>query len=285
MIITLKRAGVCAQCGKTLEAGTRAKWYRSSGTIYCLDHKDERPYAEQIESKIARAEFRQERREGRAERLQDEASRRFDEAHRLASIMQGEPIKIGHHSEGRHRRDIARMDTNMEKGVLAHEEAEATLEAAEGSRRFVEHMERPDVIKRRIDKFETDRRYIQRRLDIAETKLAKGVYVDWRTEQEVVMTDANKAAYQYNIERDRASIAEIQEKIDYWQNFLREAGVTFFGPKDFRKGDVVLCRKHGKAIVRRVNPKSLTLRYCNPAIAGWDMKAGYEDIIRREEVS
>lgn len=36
MIITLKRTGKCADCGRELKAGTKAKWYRN-GAIYCLD--------------------------------------------------------------------------------------------------------------------------------------------------------------------------------------------------------------------------------------------------------
>jgi hypothetical protein len=32
---------------------------------------------------------------------------------------------VGHHSEGRHRRDIARIDANMRKGIEASKEADA----------------------------------------------------------------------------------------------------------------------------------------------------------------
>jgi hypothetical protein len=41
MIITLKRAGTCRQCGADLKPGSRAKWYRN-GAVYGLDcHADE----------------------------------------------------------------------------------------------------------------------------------------------------------------------------------------------------------------------------------------------------
>ena len=36
MIITLRRDGKCADCGRELAAGTQAKWYKN-GAVYCLD--------------------------------------------------------------------------------------------------------------------------------------------------------------------------------------------------------------------------------------------------------
>lgn len=36
MEITLKRDGTCADCGASLPAGTRARWYRN-GTVFGLD--------------------------------------------------------------------------------------------------------------------------------------------------------------------------------------------------------------------------------------------------------
>lgn len=36
MVITLKRAGVCRECGAQLPAGTRASWYRN-GAVYGLN--------------------------------------------------------------------------------------------------------------------------------------------------------------------------------------------------------------------------------------------------------
>ncbi len=44
------------------------------------------------------------------------ASGRFDEAHLIGVALNGNPIKIGHHSEKMHRRHIERHDTHMRKG-------------------------------------------------------------------------------------------------------------------------------------------------------------------------
>ena len=59
-----------------------------------------------------------ERKERRADRRDEWARKRMVKANaagsrafNMASVMQGEPIKVGHHSEGRHRRDVGRMDS------------------------------------------------------------------------------------------------------------------------------------------------------------------------------
>lgn len=59
------------------------------------------------------------------------ASRRFGAARAIGSqIPMGQPILVGHHSEGRHRRDLARIDAHMRKGVAAQDRAEELRGAA-----------------------------------------------------------------------------------------------------------------------------------------------------------
>ena len=47
-------------------------------------------------------------------------------------IPLGQPILVGHHSEGRHRRDIARIDNNMRKACEASDLADHHAAKAEG---------------------------------------------------------------------------------------------------------------------------------------------------------
>ena len=65
-------------------------------------------------------EQKQERRRERFETLSakaaTESGRHFTQADSMAHMMNGTPILVGHHSEGRHRRDIGRMDNHMRKG-------------------------------------------------------------------------------------------------------------------------------------------------------------------------
>jgi hypothetical protein len=66
-----------------------------------------------------------ERRLAKADRLRDWADKRaeksanaFESARAIAdNIPLGQPILVGHHSEKRHRRDIARIDNGMRKGI------------------------------------------------------------------------------------------------------------------------------------------------------------------------
>ena len=71
----------------------------------------------------AKQEARRERYEARAEAATKESERRCEAALSRSRVMQGEPIKIGHHSEKRHRRDIERMDNDMRKSCEAADKA------------------------------------------------------------------------------------------------------------------------------------------------------------------
>jgi hypothetical protein len=71
---------------------------------------------------------RAERMRTRAGRLRAEAEGAFKREDAIAGMIpMGQPILVGHHSEKRHRRDLARMDSLMRKGLTLSKEAE-TLE-------------------------------------------------------------------------------------------------------------------------------------------------------------
>lgn len=81
----------------------------------------------------ARQEARRQRLHSAAANAQAEADRRLDAAHQIGDMIPlGQPILVGHHSEGRHRRDIARIHTNMDKGVEAMKRAEELTHRANG---------------------------------------------------------------------------------------------------------------------------------------------------------
>lgn len=74
----------------------------------------------------------QAKRAARVERLRaaaERAAQESDRAHQAARdigrhIPFGQPILVGHHSEKRHRRDLARIDANMQKSIEAQKRAE-----------------------------------------------------------------------------------------------------------------------------------------------------------------
>lgn len=76
----------------------------------------------------AKQEARRERLEARAERLRKEGEARVNRAHEMASIIPlGQPILVGHHSEGRDRNYRAKIRDNFSKGF---ETMRAAAEAA-----------------------------------------------------------------------------------------------------------------------------------------------------------
>lgn len=73
------------------------------------------------EAKQAR---KRDRLESAAAKARTEAGRRHGAARSIGDrIPFGQPILVGHHSEKRHRKDIARIDTNMRKGFEASDRA------------------------------------------------------------------------------------------------------------------------------------------------------------------
>lgn len=62
-------------------------------------------------------ERRNERLTRRVDRLRKEGQARLDQARQISqAIPFGQPILVGHHSEGRHRRDLKRIEDNHRKG-------------------------------------------------------------------------------------------------------------------------------------------------------------------------
>jgi len=78
---------------------------------------------------------RKARLEARADRLDAVAAAKFraaDMREEASGIPFGQPILVGHHSEGRHRRAIARAHAAMDKGVELSKAADAARDRAAG---------------------------------------------------------------------------------------------------------------------------------------------------------
>lgn len=118
--LVLKYAGKCVACGAQLDAGTEAIWW-SRGRVSCIG----------CDGTMTPEEYAA-RREAKADRYQsyaDNARARGEAAYQAASrigdmIPFGQPILVGHHSEGRHRRDINRIERSMRKSIDEHDRAE-----------------------------------------------------------------------------------------------------------------------------------------------------------------
>lgn len=104
-----------------------------------------------------------ERRAARAERLRGWAEKResksaaaFKTARTVADgIPLGQPILVGHHSERHHRRDIARIDNGMRKGIEHEQKAASMNRRADEIDRQADHAiysDDPDAIERLTEK-------------------------------------------------------------------------------------------------------------------------------------
>lgn len=79
----------------------------------------------------------------------------WKETNQMASMMNGQPILIGHHSEGRHRRDIEKMHSKMSRSVQADKKAEHYADRAETiEKNYAISSDDPNALSRLTDKLE-----------------------------------------------------------------------------------------------------------------------------------
>lgn len=127
--LILKYAGECVACGAELDAGAEAIWW-SRGRVSCLTcdgRMSEDEYQERRDAKVER--FR-----GYADNARVRSNTALETASQIADMIPaGQPILVGHHSEGHHRRDLARIDRNMRRGIDEHDRAEHWDRRARGA--------------------------------------------------------------------------------------------------------------------------------------------------------
>lgn len=129
-------------------------------------------------SLLERAEDRADRFEGYQESRKKDATIARDGAMAIAdNIPFGQPILVGHHSEGRARRDAARIYDGMRKAVENWNTAEYWQRRAAAAVSHAKYKSLPAVRHRRIKGLEADQRRMQRSIDEA----AAGKVV-WSTE-------------------------------------------------------------------------------------------------------
>lgn len=120
------------------------------------------------DSKQARREAYQEKIESKRERYADRAERARQEsgaAHQRARdigsmIPMGQPILVGHHSERRHRKDLARIDSSMRKAIdldskAAHYESKAETYGTNGI--SSDNPDAIDLLRAKLGKLEEER--------------------------------------------------------------------------------------------------------------------------------
>ena len=120
--IVVKYGGSCAKCNADIPVGANAAFRKYAG-LFCppcapTDAETLRPYLQ------AGAERKAERFREWADKREKKADALHDEAHRMAShIPLGQPILVGHHSEGRDRRYRDRIHNKFGQWIENSEKA------------------------------------------------------------------------------------------------------------------------------------------------------------------
>jgi hypothetical protein len=129
--LSARYAGTCADCGEPISVGEPIDYRKPDAVHADRCTLPDTPTTTTRERMEARAEKREEWAEARA----GHADRELSRSRELADMIpMGQPILVGHHSEGRHRRDLDRIDGGMRRGVEHHRAAQNHESKAEGIR-------------------------------------------------------------------------------------------------------------------------------------------------------
>lgn len=228
---------------------------RAAGFVVAVEIDDRaRPTAEVEADRAARQAARVDALHGKAARRAAAAENADAAARRAFEALppMGEPIKVGHHSEGRHRRALERAGRRWDRSMEAHRDADHARQRAEAAEPTTAHRFAPGVTRRRIDRIEADRRRYER---------SRARYA--RTLETLGDDDEKAAGLRDAIARLDERIGEVVDQVSYWRDQLeaaRAAGVLLFERSMLRRGDRV---KVGGSWwpypVQRVNAKTVTV--------------------------
>lgn len=202
---------------------------------------------------------RADRAAARAEALAEKADRKAasaEAAHQSARQAGdalpegGEPIKVGHHSERRHRKAVETAHNRMRKAVAADAEADRAAQRSEAAQKATERRHSPSRVANRIQHIKTDLRAVERDLE-GHTIGAGSPYA----EKVAPASGARK-------ERLEARKAGLTDDLAYWTTIREEqierGEAADFTREDIAAGDLI---KYGGlwSKVARVNPKTVTV--------------------------
>ncbi|WP_238981431.1 DUF3560 domain-containing protein [Williamsia herbipolensis] len=184
----------------------------------------------------------------------------------------GEPIKVGHHSETRHRNAIDKAHRAMGRAVTAERDAVETARRADVATRATDHRYNPVTVKNRIDGLEADQRADQRQLD-GHTRTA---FTMGDGTKVLAVTDPATGEHRETL---TARMTARADDIAYWSEIRAEqiaAGqATDYSRETIAPGDQVCYRRQWYP-VRRANAKTVSI----PSIVGgsWTDTIGYHKL-------
>ena len=211
-----------------------------------------RPTAEVEAGKIERQADRVEALEQKADRKSAADAAAWNNARAALDRLPegGEPIHVGHHSEGRHRNAIAKADRAMRRSVEATAEATRAQARADAASCTTDARYSPVTVANRIETLGAELRKLERRIIAPYYDDTHG-YID-----------ATKAQQQARADRLAPHLEEKRDQIAYWQA-VRAAQIdsgkaTGYDRSNIKKGDRVKIRGHWHEVVR-ANPKTVSV--------------------------
>ena len=226
-----------------------------------------RPAAEVEAGRIERQADRVEALKHKAERKSAADDAAWNDARQALDRLPegGEPIHVGHHSEGRHRNAIAKAERAMRRSIEATAEATRAQVCADVASHTTDSRYNPVTVANRVAKLAADIRDRTRRIDGYSHKFS-----DTYTEHTPGATDAYR-------ERLLAELEELNDKHDYWEAVRAEQIATGKAAghtrETIKKGDQVKIRGQWREVLR-ANAKtvSVTTDY------SWASTAPYAEI-------
>ena len=154
----------------------------------------------------------------------------------------GEPIKVGHHSEGRHRNAIATADNAMRKSVEASADATTSHARADAATHTTDARYSPVTVANRIESLGAELRTLERRITAQCYDDTRG-YLDATAEQ--MHARATHLA---------PHIDEKRDQIAYWEAVraaqIQGGTATGYDRSTVQKGDRVKIRGQWRDVVR-----------------------------------
>lgn len=261
---------------KLAQINSTATALRAAGFTVEVDIDDDyRPTARVEADKIARQAARVDALDAKADRKAGtaEAAWAADEAAHAALPEGGEPIKVGHHSERRHRTAIEKSWNALGKAVEAERAAATARGRADAAAKTTDRRYAPVTVARRIEKLTAELRRLERSRD----GYTHTLHTNAQTGHKYVETHA-AATGDY---RDRvlAEIDHTADEIAYWEGVrahqLAEGTVTAYSREVLAVGDLVRYVGHFHRVLK-VNAKSVTI---GSIVGGsWTDRVPYSEI-------
>lgn len=201
-------------------------------------------FAEQIEAKQERAEARAERAEDRAEAAGKEWASEHRAADAISSFIPfGQPILVGHHSEKRHRRDLAKIDAHLGKAVDAAKRKEHYEQRAATARATAEGKQYSDrgFLGRRIKELEASERLLKRRLE--------GKFYEYSTPEPI--------SDEYR-EQLTSALEDVEDKLGFYRHCLETCEGTGFDRETLKGKEFVKVKGRWERVVR-LNPTTVSV--------------------------